>query len=100
MKWGGVFCKKMDLTPQNETQQSNFVFYFTFYLFGGAYAPNVPPPAYRKRNVSLSVTRLRSANVTKRIKFLLGEQTTGDPNNTVPDRDSLLLPNSERRKVG
>jgi len=42
---GGAFCKS-GLTPTkwNETE-SNFAFYFTFYLFGGggAYAPNAPP---------------------------------------------------------
>jgi len=41
----GVFCKKKwTLPPQNETKlNQTLLFYFTFYLFGGAYSPNAPP---------------------------------------------------------
>ena len=54
MKWGvfckkvenvGVFfCKKVDLSStQGALCTVPVYFYFTFYLFAGAYAPNAPP---------------------------------------------------------
>jgi len=50
MKWENAFCKKVDLTPQNETKLNQTLF-FLFYILliggGGAYAPNAPPPCLR-----------------------------------------------------
>ena len=54
MKWGG-FCKKSEkwgvfsvkkwTFPQRRVHYVQYqYFYFTFYLLGGVYAPNVPPP--------------------------------------------------------
>jgi len=43
-KWGVVFCKKVDLSStQGALCTVSVFFYFTFYLFGGAYAPYAPP---------------------------------------------------------
>ena len=53
MKWG-VFCKKVEngwgfvkrwTFPQRRVHyvQYHYFFYFTFYLFGGVYAPNASP---------------------------------------------------------
>ena len=43
-KMGGVFCKKVDLSStQGALCTVSVFFYFTFYLFGGGYAPNAPP---------------------------------------------------------
>ena len=40
---GGVFCKKVDLSPYNETKQMDLFFTLHFTHLGGAYAPNAPP---------------------------------------------------------
>jgi len=40
----GVFCKKWTF-PQRRVHYVQYqYFYFTFYLFGGGYAPNAPLP--------------------------------------------------------
>ena len=57
-KWkmgGGAFCKKTGpFLNAGCIMYSTSIFYFTFYLFGGAYAPNAPPPpAYGPENGSL-----------------------------------------------
>jgi len=45
MKWGGDFCKKVDLSPQNETKL--MLDFFIFYLFGGGVRTHpAQPPAY------------------------------------------------------
>jgi len=42
---GGVFCKKVELSSTQGALCTVSVFFiFTFYLFGGASAPNAPPP--------------------------------------------------------
>ena len=44
MGGGGVFVKKVDLSStQGALYTVSVFFYFTFYLFGGAYASNAPP---------------------------------------------------------
>jgi len=46
-KWGVFFVKKVELSStQGALCTVSVFFYFTFYLFGGAYAPNAPPAAY------------------------------------------------------
>jgi len=43
-KMGGVFFVKKWTFPQHKVHYVQYqYFYFTFYLFGGAYAPNAPP---------------------------------------------------------
>jgi len=45
MRASVFFVKKSGpFPPQNEIKiNAGLIFYFTFYLFGGAYAPNAPP---------------------------------------------------------
>jgi len=40
---GGVVCKSGPFFNAGCIMYSINIFYFTFYLFGGAYAPNSPP---------------------------------------------------------
>ena len=82
MKWGGVFCKnksgkggmfcKKWTFPQRRVYNVQYqYFYFTFYLFGGEYAPNAPPPslptglqghaAFRPRCPSVCLSRRLTA---------------------------------------
>ena len=42
-KWGVFFVKSGPCLNAGCILYSNSIFYFTFYLFGGAYAPNAPP---------------------------------------------------------
>jgi len=65
MKQGVFFCKKVDLSPQNETNLMLDLFYLFFFGGGGPFAPNPPslPPGRPKVVASQA---LRSGSVLLR----------------------------------
>ena len=51
-----MFFVKSRTFPQHRVHYVQYqYFYFTFYLFGGAYAPNAPPPAYGPEDSTLGI---------------------------------------------
>ena len=74
-KWG-VFCKKWTF-PQRRVHYVQYQ-YFLFHvllIWGGAYAPNAPPPGWRRGVVVSGVRRMNEVN-TRRARLVPGWVTS------------------------